>query len=173
MVMANMSGMKPQNNGVRSRLSLRIALSFSIFHVLFMVIGYLLAALFWPADRSWLAASWVAFSFIALIGIRLLLETVEKSPSFSVADSDVNVKLIKTSAWLALNTLMIGFAMRIMPHYGLFWPVFILFAVSMIMSLLGFIVGKPDSKKISTKVVESAAGILMIIMAIRLLIIFH
>jgi|GEM_PF-1654346 len=174
MVMANMSGMKPQNNDVRSRLSLRIALSFSIFHVLLFVVGYAIAMLIWSPVRSAMASVWVSFAFIALIGIRLLLETVEKSPSFSVADEGVNKKLIKTSIWLALNTLMIGFAVRIMAAtYALFWPIFILFAVSMILSLLGFLIGKPDSKKISTKIVESAAGIVMIIMAVRILIMYH
>jgi len=174
MVMANMSGMKPQNNEVRSRLSLRIAVSFSVFHVIFLLLGYLLAALLWPHSRNWLSSVWVSFAFITLIGIRLLLETVEKSPSFSVADSDVNKKLIKTSVWLAINTLMIGFVLRIMKiDYSLFWPIFIVFAVSMIMSLVGFLVGRPESKKISTKIVESAAGIIMIIMAIRLLIMYH
>jgi len=173
MVMANMSGMKPQNNDVRSRMSLKIAFSFSLFHVIFLVIGWLLAALFWPAGRTFLAASWVAFAFIALIGIRLLLETVEKSPSFSAADEGVNKKIIKTSAWLALNTLMIGFAMKIMNASHLFWAVFILFAVSMVMSLLGFLTGKPDSKKISTKIAESIAGVAMIVMAIRLIIMYH
>jgi len=174
MVMANMSGMKPQNNDVRSRMSLRIALSFSAFHALFLILGYLIAMLVWPASRNWMASVWVTFAFLTLIGIRLLLETVEKSPSFSAADADVNPKLIKTSAWLAINTLMIGFAMRIMKiDYSLFWPIFILFAVSMIMSLVGFLIGKPESKKISTKIVESAAGIIMIVMAIRLLIMYH
>jgi len=174
MVMANMSGMKPQNKEVRSRLSLRIALSFSIFHVLFLVLGYLIAMLIWSSSRSGMASVWVTFCFVTLIGIRLLLETVEKSPSFSVADEGVNKKLIKASAWLALNTLMLGFVIRVMAvPYSLFWPVFILFAASMVMSLVGFLIGKPESKKISTKIVESAAGIVMIIMAVRILIMYH
>ncbi|ACC98875.1 putative membrane protein [Elusimicrobium minutum Pei191] len=174
MVMANMSAMKPQNNDVRSSLSLRISLSFSIFHVLFFLVGYGFAALLKPYPHTWIAGAWIAFAFILLIGIRLLMETVEKSPSFSVADKDMNPKLLKTSALLALNSLMIGFAMCVMAvEYQLFWPAFSLFAISMIMSMIGFLTGKPESKKISSKIFESIAGLIMIVLAVRILLTYY
>ncbi|MGB2579948.1 putative Mn2+ efflux pump MntP [Elusimicrobium simillimum] len=173
MVMANMSAMKSQNNNVRSSLSLRIALTFSIFHALFLLAGYLIAYI-WPAQYSWTASVWISFAFVMLIGIRLLLETVEKSPSFGIDDPEMNPKLIKTGMLLALNSAMLGFALQIMSvNYSLVWPLFALFAVSMIMSLLGFLFGRPDSKRISSKVVESVAGIVMIVLAIRILIMYR
>ena len=171
MVMANMSGMKRENDNVRSRFSLRIALTFSLAHALFLIFGYLIAWLMAPSfPGSAAAGAWIAFAFVALIGIRLLLETVEKSPSFASGDPEVNSKLIKTSILLALNSAMLGFAMSAAGvEYNFLIPALMLFAVSMAFSLTGFLIGKPDAKKISTKMAESAAGIIMIILAVRLL----
>ncbi|WP_424245036.1 putative Mn2+ efflux pump MntP [Elusimicrobium posterum] len=175
MVMANMSAMKPENTNSRNSLSLKIALIFSVFHALFLFIGYVLAYLV-TAMRgaySWKAQLWISFSFVMLIGIRLLVETVEKSPSFSVNDSDLNPKMAKTAMLIGLNSVLLGYAIYIVKtNYHFFWAILALFAISMIFSMAGFFMGRPDSKKISSKVLESVAGIIMIILALRI-VIFH
>lgn len=176
MVMANMSAMKPENEKNRNTLSLKIALMFSVFHIIFLILGYFAAYLLTSVwgDYSWLAKVWISFAFVMLIGIRLLVETVEKSPSFSIHDSDMNSKLINTSILLGLNSMLIGFAIQIMNQsYHFFWALVSLFVISLIMSMIGFFMGRPDAKKIPSKVVECFAGGLMIILAVRILIIYY
>ncbi|WP_428897525.1 Putative Mn2+ efflux pump MntP [Parelusimicrobium proximum] len=167
MVVSNMSAMKTSNSESRNSLSVKIAMMFAVCHLLFLMLGYFLGFLF-PADNA-LAAVWVSFAFIFLIGARLLLESIEKSPSFSITDSDINLKMVKVSILIAANSGMIGFALKIMGR-GLVWPLFILFFISLIMSMVGFAIGKPDAKEIGSKKLQALAGIIMIILALRIVI---
>lgn len=167
MVIANMSGMKPQNDDKRSRLALKLALMFTLIHVIMLLLGYVLAWLFAP--EAYLARLWIAFSIIMLMGIRLLLESIEKSPSIAVTDEDMNKKLLKISFVLGGNTAFLGFVLYCM-NRALFLPVIMLIFVSMAMTMLGFFWGKPSSKEIASKKLEAAAGIICILTAVGLLV---
>ena len=168
MVSANMSSMKmgPEKKSI---FSIKLALAFAGFNALFFGIGYLLSIIFF---RGWVhfANNWVAFAFILLLGIKFMLESIEKSPSFSNLDAEDNRKLVKVSAVIGLNSLLVGYAVETMDK-SFFPQVLLLIFISIAMTLLGFHLGKQTSKVVTSKKIEMVAGLILIVMAVKQIII--
>lgn len=168
MVSANMSAMK-MTAEKKSIFSIKLALFFTGFNVLLFAAGYLLSMVFF---RSWVhfANNWVAFAFLLLLGIKFMLESIEKSPSFSSLDADNTRKLIQVSAVFGMNAFLVGYAMETMDK-SFILPVILLAVFSFLMTLGGFHLGKKTSKTVASKRIELVAGLLLIIMAVKMIII--
>lgn len=168
MVSANMSAMKmkPENKNV---FSIKVAIFFAAFNALLFGFGYLLSVIFFN-DVLYLAQNWVAFAFILLLGIKFMLESIEKSPSFTDLDTEDNRKLVKISALIGMNAFLVGFAVDTMQK-GWFPQILILMAISFGFTLLGFHLGSKNTQMITSKRFEFIAGLILVIMAIRLIII--
>ena len=121
-------------------------------------------------DFIYLAQNWVAFAFVLLLGIKFMLESIEKSPSFTDLDTENNRKLVKVSALIGMNAFLVGFALDTMQK-GWFPQILILMAISFGFTLLGFHLGSKNTQMITSKRFEFIAGLILVIMAIRLIII--
>ena len=168
MVSANMSSMKMESEN-RSVFSIKMALFFAGFNGLFFGLGYLISILFFR-DWVYLAHNWVAFAFLLLLGIKFMLESIEKSPSFSNVDAQDTGNLVKVSALIGLNSFLVGYAVETMDTSCLPQLVFLLL-ITFGMTLFGFHLGSPTSKTIASKKVEMLAGLILIVMAIRLILV--
>lgn len=168
MVSANMSSMKMKKEN-RSVFSIKVAIFFSAFNALMLGVGYLLGAVFFN-DWIYLAQNWVAFAFVLLLGIKFMLESIEKSPSFTDLDVENNRKLVKVSALFGGNALLVGFALAVMQK-DWFPQILILFAITFGFTVLGFHLGTRYPKVITSKRFEFIAGLILVIMALRLIII--
>ena len=168
MVSANMSATK-MTSEKKSIFSIKMALFFAGFNALFFGIGYLLSVIFF---RGWVhfANNWVAFAFLLLLGIKFMLESIEKSPSFSNLDVDDTRKLVKVSSVFGLNSLLVGYAVETMDK-SFFPQVLLLLFITFALTLLGFHLGKRTSKDIASKKIELVAGLILIIMAVKMIII--
>ncbi|MBR4356064.1 MAG: manganese efflux pump [Elusimicrobiaceae bacterium] len=168
MVSANMSAMKLTSDN-RSVFSIKMALFFAGFNALFFGLGYLISILFF---RNWvyLAHNWVAFAFLLLLGIKFMLESIEKSPSFNSVDTDNTGKLFKVSMLIAMNSFLVGYAAETMDA-SCFPALIFLALITFGMTLLGFHLGRPTSKTIASKKVELIAGVILIVMAVRMIIV--
>ena len=171
MVSANMSAnrMTKENKTI---FSVKMALFFTAANVILLGLGYLFSMLFL---HGWVyfAHHWVAFAFLLLLGIKLMLESIEKSPSFSDVDAGNTSKLIKVSALLGMNCFLVGYALETMGRT--FFPeVLILLLLTFVLTLLGTHLGgnaEQNHKTLLIKRIELVAGIVLIIMGIRLIII--
>lgn len=168
MVSANMSAMKMTSER-KSVFSIKMALFFAGFNALFFGLGYLVSIIFFR-DWVYFAHNWVAFAFILLLGIKFMPESIEKSPSFSNLDADDNRKMIKVSSVIGLNSFLVGYAVETMDK-SFFPQVLILLFVTFAMTLLGFHLGSKTTKTIASKKVELIAGLILIVMAVRLIIV--
>ena len=99
-----------------------------------------------------------------------MLESIEKSPSFTDLDTENNRKLVKVSALIGMNAFLVGFALDTMQK-GWFPQILILMAISFGFTLLGFHLGSKNTQMITSKRFEFIAGLILVIMAIRLIII--
>ena len=168
MVSANMSSMKMESEN-RSVFSIKMALFFSGFNGLFFGLGYVISILFFR-DWVYLAHNWVAFAFLLLLGIKFMLESIEKSPSFNNVDAKNTRKLIKVSALIGLNSFLVGYAVETMDT-SCFPQLVFLMLTTFGMTLFGFHLGNPSSKTIASKKGEMLAGLVLIVMAIRLILV--
>ena len=168
MVSANMTAVNMSKEN-KSVFSVKLALFFTAFNVLFFGIGYLVSMIFF---RNWVyfAHNWVAFAFLLLLGIKLILESIEKSPSFRDEDTANTRKLVKVSALLGLNSFLVGYAMETMDR-AFFPEVLLLLVLSFVLTLLGSHLGGLHTKNLISKKFELVAGIILIVMGIRMIII--
>ena len=168
MVSANMSAIK-MNKENKSVFSVKMALFFTGFNVLLFALGYIISLLFL---HGWVyfAPHWVAFAFLLLLGIKLMLESIEKSPSFGDVDAGDTWKLIKVSALIGMNSFLVGYALQTMGR-AFFPEVLLLLIFTFLISLLGAHLGGADSKRLLSKNIELVAGIILIVMAIQLIVI--
>ena len=168
MVSANMTAVNMTKEN-KSVFSVKMALFFTAFNVLFFGIGYLVSMIFF---RHWVyfAHNWVAFAFLLLLGIKLMLESIEKSPSFRDEDAGSLRKLLKVSCLIGLNCFLVGYAFETMDLH--FFPeVILLLVLTFVLTLLGSHLGGKEIKSLLSKKLELIAGIILIIMGIRLIII--
>ncbi|MCQ2411031.1 MAG: manganese efflux pump MntP family protein [Elusimicrobiaceae bacterium] len=168
MVSANMSAMKMEAKK-KSVFSIKMALFFAGFNALFFGLGYLISVLFFR-DWVYLAHNWVAFAFLLLLGIKFMLESIEKSPSFNAEDADNTRKLVKVSCLMGLNAFLVGYAVETMDT-ACFPALIFLLLLTFGMTLLGFHLGGPSSKTIASKRAELLAGLVLIVMAVKMIIV--
>lgn len=167
MVTANMSGMN-MDLKTKSVFSIKTALVFAGVNALFFTIGYIFSIIFFrpyyvPANR------WIAFAFLMLLGIKFMLETIEKSPSFKENENTDGRKLWRVACLAGWQFLLIGYPLELM---GKSWfpQVLFLVIITFLMTLLGFHLGSKSSKTILSKKLEFISGLILIIMSVRLII---
>ena len=168
MVSANMTAVNMTKEN-KSVFSVKMALFFTGFNVLFFGIGYLISMIFFR-DWVYFAHNWVAFAFLLLLGIKLILESIEKSPSFKDEDTSNMRKLVKVSILLGLNCFLVGYALETMDR-AFFPEVLLLLVLTFVLTLLGSHLGGLHTKNLISKKMELVAGIILIIMGIRMIII--
>ena len=168
MVSANMSAMKmtPDNKSV---FSIKMALFFTGANVLLFSLGYLVSIVFFR-DWVYFAHNWVSFSFLLLLGIKFMLESIEKSPSFSNMDVDDTGKMFKVAVLLGLNAFLVGYAAETMDT-SFIAPVVLLALTTFVMTLTGFHLGSKNSKTIASKKLELVAGLVLIVMSVFLILV--
>ena len=167
MVTANMSGMN-MDPKTKSVFSIRASVFFAVFNALFFTVGYIASIVFF---RQYFASAghWVAFSFLVLLGIKYMLEAIEKSPSFKEKEVEDTGKLVRVSLLSAVPFFFVGYPLELV---GKSWfpQIFFLIIISFIMTILGFHLGTKTSKSIVSKKIEFIAGLVLVIMSIRLII---
>ena len=172
MVTAQMSSAK-MNKENKTVFSVKLALFFTGANVVFLGLGYLAGSIFF---HNWahVAPYWVAFAFLLLLGIKLMLESIEKSPSFGDGDIGSLRKLIKVSVLIGLNSFLAGYALETMAQ-GFFPEVILLLVTTFLMTLLGAHLGTNSEtqpqKTLLSKRLELAAGVVLCVIAICLIII--
>lgn len=167
MVIANMSAMK-MDLKTKSVFSIKAGFFFAGFNALAFVFGYLFSIVFF---RGYFvrAANWIGFAFLLLLGIKYLLETVEKSPSFKEEEADDGKKMVRVAALTAAQFFLVGYPLELLGK-GWFPQALFLVIITFLMTVLGFHLGTKTSKSVFSKKAEFIAGLVLVVMSIRLII---
>ncbi len=168
MVTANMSAMN-MDLKTKSVFSIKTGFYFAGFNLLFFTVGYLFSIIFFRNYFVY-ANNWIAFAFLLLLGIKYMLETIEKSPSFKANETEDTKKMIRVAALSGSQFLLLGYPLELM---GKSWfpQVLFLIVITFGMTVLGFHLGGKNSKSIISKRAEFVAGLILTVMAIRLIIV--
>ena len=113
--------------------------------------------------------NWLAFSFLFLIGVRLLLESIEKSPSLNYTDIVQSSYLIKVAVQASIDSFMFGFVLALVSANMLlaalfFSALFTFFAVT-----FGLAHGHAFTKTVLGSRLQLISGVVMIIIAVKFL----
>ncbi len=167
MVTANMSAMK-MDLKTKSIFSIKAALFFAGFNALFFTIGYIFSIIFFRNHFAQVA-SWIAFAWLLLLGIKYMLETIEKSPSFKEDETNDTKKMLYVSTLTGVQFFLVGWPLELTGH-NWFPQVLFLLVITFGMTVLGFHLGTKNSKTILSKKAGFVAGLILVIMAIRMII---
>lgn len=111
-------------------------------------------------------STWLAFSMFFLTGIRLLMESIEKSPSLNYTDIVQSSYLIKVAIQANTDVFMLGFILSLLAP-GLFLAALFFCALFTFVSMaLGLAHGHSFTKTVLGSRLQLIAGIIMIIVAV-------
>lgn len=113
----------------------------------------------------------LVFCFLFLIGIRLLMESIEKSPSLNYTDILQNVYLLKVAAQASIDSLMFGFALAMAADKLLLAALLFSAVFNFGMVLFGFSHGHAANKTVLGNRVQLVSAVAILVLAVRFLIV--
>ncbi len=152
-----------------SAVSLKTAIVFTVTAMLAMAVSFILGRMLYPVLNDVLG--WVGFALLLLIAIHFLLESMEKTPSLNYTDVVNNNYMIKVAVQVSLDLFLLTFVVAITIHKAFLFTLFFggLFAFCAV--LFGLSHGYHTKGSVIGNRLELVAGIIMVIIAIRYLLV--
>ena len=153
------------------RASLKNAMTcgvwFGGFQALMPLIGFFLGTLFADAIHSF--DHWVAFILLAIIGINMLKEALEKGDCCSSASADLSVKTMFVMAVAtSIDALAVGISLAMAGLENIFLAVLLIGLMTCSLSALGVKVGNAFGCKYEKKA-QIAGGVILILLGLKIL----
>ena len=140
---------------------------FGGFQALMPLIGFFLGTLFADAIRSF--DHWVAFILLAIIGINMLKEALEKGDCCSSASADLSVKTMFVMAVAtSIDALAVGISLAMAGLENIFLAVLLIGLMTCSLSALGVKVGNAFGCKYEKKA-QIAGGVILILLGLKIL----
>ncbi|MBQ9895187.1 MAG: manganese efflux pump [Ruminococcus sp.] len=143
-----------------------IASFFGVFQAGMPLMGYLLSNSFTKYISSY--SHWVAFILLAVIGGKMLIESITEKEEESEADFSLNIKeILLLAVATSIDALAVGIvfsAEAIKPYI----PVLVIGAITFVLSFAGVAIGHKFGNKYEKKA-GIAGGTILILIGIKLL----
>lgn len=150
-------------------VSYKNVIKMSSFFCLFQMIMPLIGFTIGKFSYKWVKEidHWIAFFILFIIGIKMILESLEEDEKFK----DKNYFKLKFLFTLSLATSFdafgVGFTLSIL-GYGLIFPVLLFGLTTFVITILGFTLGK-KLKHYFGKKIEIFGGLILILIGIKIL----
>jgi len=153
-----------------SNITLKTSLVFVVSNLISMTLAFIVGKLLF--NWTYVVVTWLAFAMLFIMGVRLLLESIEKSPSLNYTDIVQSDYLIRVAVQASVDSFLLGFTLSL--FFGGRIEIFLLaLLISAIFNFFGTLLGLSHGhafpKTILGKRMELAAGIVVIIIAISFL----
>lgn len=145
------------------RLALKIAIYFSIFQVIFPLIGFFLGSSFEAIVSK--VDHWLAFGLLSFIGFNMIKDAFNQEHSSSESLDFKN--MVVSSVAISIDALVIGMSFALLKVHIKKW-IFIIFVTTFVFSFIGSLLGNRLGHKYerNSKIV---GGLLLIIIGIKIL----
>ena len=149
------------------RAGLTCGLWFGGFQALMPLIGYFLGALF--ADAIEAFDHWVAFALLAIIGVNMLKEALEKGDSCPTNSADMSVKTMFVMAVAtSIDALAVGISLAMAGTQNIFLAVTLIGLMTYLLSALGVKIGNVFGSRYEKKA-QVAGGVILIALGVKIL----
>ncbi len=152
----------------KSNVVLKTALVFSVVNLFAISLSFILGRLLHTQFQS--VIDWIPFILMFLIGIRLLLESIEKSPSLNYTDIVQSSYLIKVAVQAGVDSFFLGFVLSLVATNMLLATLFFSAVITFFATTVGLSHGHAYNKTVLGNRLELISGVIMVVLAIRLLI---
>ena len=141
---------------------------FGGFQALMPLVGFYLGTIFADAIRKF--DHWVAFVLLAIIGVNMLKEALEKGDSCSVQDADLSFKtMLLMAIATSIDALAVGISLAMMLEGGqIFLAVLLIGIMTCSLSALGVKIGNVFGCKFEKKA-QIAGGVILILLGTKIL----
>ena len=154
------------NNSV----TLKTALVFVVSNLISLSLSFIVGKLLY--EWYYNVTTWLAFAMMFIIGVRMLLESIERTPSLNYTDIVQSNYLIRVAVQASVDSFMFGFTLALFfgSSIGVFLMALMISAVfNFFATILGLSHGHAFPKTVIGKRLELVAGIVVIIIAISFL----
>lgn len=149
------------------RAGLTCGLWFGGFQALMPLIGYFLGALF--ADAIEAFDHWVAFALLAIIGVNMLKEALEKGDSCPTNSADMSVKTMFVMAVAtSIDALAVGISLAMAGDVNILQAVVLIGICTCGLSMAGVKIGSIFGSRFEKKA-QLAGGVILILLGIKIL----
>ena len=141
---------------------------FGGFQALMPLAGFFLGTLF--ADAIGKFDHWVAFVLLAIIGVNMLKEALEKGDSCSVQDADLSFKtMLMMAIATSIDALAVGISLAMVLKTGqIFLAVLLIGLMTCGLSALGVKIGSVFGCKFEKKA-QIAGGVILVLLGAKIL----
>ena len=153
-----------------SSVTLKTAAVFTVSNLIALSLSFIVGKLLY--EWYYNVTTWLAFAMMFIVGVRLLLESIERSPSLNYTDIVTSNYLIRIAVQASVDSFMFGFTLALFfgARLGVFLLALIISAVfNFFATVWGLSHGHAFPKTVLGKRMELAAGIVVIIIAISFL----
>ena len=141
---------------------------FGGFQALMPLIGFFLGSLFAEAIQAF--DHWVAFGLLALIGINMLREALEKKEECcECADADMSAKtMLVMAVATSIDALAVGISLSMAGDVNIGVAVLLLGVITCALSAVGVKIGSIFGSRLEKKA-EFAGGVILILLGLKIL----
>lgn len=138
---------------------------FGFFQMIMPLIGFTIGKF----SYKWIKEidHWIAFFILFLIGVKMILESLEEDENFKDKNYFKLKYLFTLSIATSLDAFGVGFTLSIL-GYGLIFPVLLFGFTTFVVTIIGFIFGKKLKEYLGKKI-EIFGGIILILIGVKIL----
>lgn len=148
----------------KSTVTMKTSLVFVVSNLLALCLSFVVGKLLY--NNLYIVSTWLTFSFLFLIGVRLLLESIEKSPSLNYTDIVQSTYLIRVAVQASVDSFMFGFIISLVADKTLFFVLLLSAVFNFFATTFGLSHGHAFPKTVLGNRMELAAGIIMIVVSV-------
>lgn len=152
-----------------SSVSLKTSLVFTATALLAMALSFILGRMLAPVLAG--VYAWVSFALLLLIAVHFLLESMEKAPSLNYTDVSGNNYMIKVAIQVSLDLFLLAFVVSLVLPKAFLFTIFFGAFFAFCAVLFGLSHGHHTKSSLLANRLELIAGIIMVFIAIRYLVI--
>lgn len=152
-------------------VALKTSFVFVAIGLLAIAVAFILGRLLSPWVSS--VSDWLIFVMLFLVAVQLMLESIEKSPSLNFTDIIQNTYMVRVAVQTALPSFFIGFAVSLSGGNMILVALFFSALFTFITVLLGIVHGNTFNKTVLHSRLQLIAGIVMLVLAVRFLIVMN
>lgn len=148
------------------RQTFRMSFHFGLFQALMPILGWAAGTAFVELIRQ--VDHWIAFALLAVIGGRMIINSLKPDAVRIVKDVTRGWSLISLSIATSIDALAVGLSLSLI-EVGIFFPALVIGLVAGIMSLIGIRLGERISHLAGTHM-EFIGGVILILIGIRIVV---
>jgi putative Mn2+ efflux pump MntP len=147
-----------------ARAAFRLCFHFGLFQGLMPAVGWLLGVRLAGAIEAF--DHWVAFGLLAFVGVRMIRSGLD--PEFELSgDPSRGSSLIALAVATSIDAMAVGLGLAML-HVSIWIPCLVIGLVTLVMCVLGFLLGRMLGARFGKRA-EVLGGVILIVIGLRIL----